>query len=276
MGKTSIQTSHVAFVGSVPENYDRFLGPVLFEPYARDLASRVAGLHPKKLVELPCDTYIVTRILSERLGSTAMIVATDLNQAMIDCGKQKFEAATNIRWQVVDATALPFSEASFDIAVCQFGWMFFPDKAKAFRESHRVLSNGGSLLFNVWDAIELNDLTNIAHSTIVSYFKTDPPRFYEVPFSFHNVEEVSAMLETAGFVDVRAETIKFKGRSGRTADVAHGLVHGNPSAEEILARRPDKLQDIEAAIAAEISRLFGNADIETSLQAIVFRAKKPS
>jgi len=152
---------NVLFQGAVPENYDRYLGPVIFEPWAEDLVLRLAGKKYERVLEIACGTGIVTRRLRDALPPIIKIVATDLNPDMFEFAKPKFKERENVIWQQADASALPFPNCSFDAAVCQFGVMFVPDKAAAMRESYRVLRSGGVFLFNVWDSFEANPFGQI-------------------------------------------------------------------------------------------------------------------
>src|SRR2546428_13393233 len=161
---------NVLFQGAVPENYDRYLGPVIFEPWAEDLVLRLAGKKYERVLEIACGTGIVTGRLRDVLPATTEIVATDLNPDMFEFAKRKFTNGEHGLWQQADASALAFPDRSFDAAVCQFGVMFVPDKAAVMRESYRVLRSGGVFLFNVWDSFEANPFGQIAHATIASFF----------------------------------------------------------------------------------------------------------
>ncbi len=172
---------HAAFVGSVPANYDRFLGPLLFHAYADDLAARLPVADGMRVLEVACGTGIVSERLARRLAGRGTLVATDLNAAMIDEARARRGGAA-IEWRPADGTALPFPDASFDAVVCQFGLMFFPDKAAGVREAWRVLRPGGRYLFNVWDAMERNPVIALTHETVASFFPADPPSFYAVPY----------------------------------------------------------------------------------------------
>ncbi len=132
------------FAGSIPEIYDRFLVPLIFEPYAVDLAGRVAALAPNDVLETAAGTGVLTRALSQQLPASAHIVATDLNQPMLDQAARRQQAGT-VEWKQADALALPFADRSFDVVACQFGVMFFPDKVKGYKEARRVLRPDGSL-----------------------------------------------------------------------------------------------------------------------------------
>src|SRR3954466_14058716 len=122
------------FAGSIPEAYDRYLGPVFFQPYGEDLAARLTVPEKGAVLELACGTGIVTRILRNRLPETIRLVATDLNQPMIENATRKFSVDDAIEWKQADASRLVFDDHAFDAVVCQFGFMFFPDKALSARE----------------------------------------------------------------------------------------------------------------------------------------------
>ena len=265
-------TDNAAFVGSIPENYDRYLGPVLFAPYAADLVERVAVPDSASVLELACGTGIVTRRLRDRLSPSVKIVATDLNDAMFNYASQKFRPG-EIEWQQADAGELPFPSESFDAIVCQFGLMFFPDKDRAVREAYRVLKPGGSFHFNVWDAIELNDFPQIAHREITKCFDDDPPTFYEVPFSFYDREPITALLTGAGFRNVEIATVSVEGEASSVAELTQGLIHGNPVVEAIRERDAALLPKIEAAVAAAVSESCGDPP-QGRLRAVVCAAVK--
>lgn len=265
-------TNNAAFVGSIPENYDRYLGPVLFEPYAADLAARVNVSDGAAVLELACGTGIVTRHLRDRLGSAVKITATDLNEAMMGYAARKFQPQDSIEWKQADATVLPCEDQSFDAVVCQFGVMFFPDKAAAAREAYRVLKPGGRFLFNVWDAIEHNDLPDIAHGNITKVFPDNPPDFYDVPFSYHDQEVLRSLLNTAGFKDIQITVLPFEGTGPSAKDLSKGLIHGNPVVTAIRERDESKVSEIEAAVEAEIRARCGDAPVRARLQAIVCTA----
>jgi SAM-dependent methyltransferase len=176
-----------------------------------------------------------------------------------------------VEWRQADAVALPFEAAAFDALVCQFGFMFVPDKAAAFREARRVLRPGSPLLFSVWDRIEANPFANAAHDTIGSFFET-PPTFYSLPFSFHDPAAIRAHLEAARFVDVAIERTVRPAVSPSTRDFAHGLVEGNPIAHAIqdagLAFAP-----IVDAVATVLRRVGGDAPFRSETRALLVSAR---
>ena len=264
---------NVLFQGAVPENYDRYLGPVIFEPWAEDLVLRLTGKKYERVLEIACGTGIVTRRLRDALPATTEIVATDLNPDMFEFAKPKFRNAETMIWQQADASALPFPNYSFDAALCQFGVMFVPDKAAAMRESYRVLRSGGVFLFNVWDSFEANPFGQIAHTTIASFFDHDPPNFYKIPFGFHDSTVIRRLLQHAGFEKIEASSETKACRSGSAREFATGLVRGNPVGAEATERGVDP-EDLIDAVAKRIAERFGAAPVESTMRAIVWRAMK--
>jgi ubiquinone/menaquinone biosynthesis C-methylase UbiE len=265
-------TDNAAFVGSIPENYDRYLGPVFFDPYAADLVARLNVPEDASVLELACGTGIVTRRLRDRLGPRAKLVATDLNDAMLAYAARKLGPEKDVEWKQADATDLPFTDQSFDAVVCQFGLMFFPDKEKALRETYRVLKPGGTFVFNVWDAIEHNDLPNLAHTIMTKFFADNPPDFYQVPFSFHDPEIIRSLLSAAGFREIQLSLVPLPAMSPSADEVTIGLVHGNPVINAIRERSESSLPEIEAAIAAAVATQFGAAPARATMQALICSA----
>lgn len=263
-----------SFVGSIPEFYDRHLGPNIFVDYADDIAKRVAAHSPKRVLELAAGTGIVTLALRKHLPASAHLTATDLNQPMIDIAEKKFVNPQNLTFRAVDAQNIPFPDGSFDAVICQFGVMFFPDKDRSYREVSRILTNGGRYIFNVWDAPSFNPFGRIAHETIGSFFKSDPPKFYQVPFGYHSIDAIKQSLIAAGFGGITVAVLDRTKEAGDLAEFAEGLVRGNPAIDEIKARATVSPETIIAAVAEKLKSEFGPSR-RMPLQAIVFEARKP-
>src|SRR5437763_2941191 len=172
----STHASDKVFAGSIPQIYEQYLVPLIFEPYAADLARRLASRKVTGILEIAAGTGVVTRALAAALPANVAIIATDLNQAMLDQAA-KVAISRPVEWRQADAMQLPFDDAAFDAVVCQFGAMFFPDKRKAYGEARRVLAPGGLFIFNVWDRIEENHFADAVTTAMASLFPTDPPRF---------------------------------------------------------------------------------------------------
>src|SRR3954463_8914927 len=225
------------FEGSIPETYDRFLGPLLFEPYARDLAARLAALAPARVLEMAAGTGVATRALP----ADTVIVATDLSRPMLDLAAARMETA-EVTWQQADALALQFGDGAFDAVACQFGAMFFPNKAAAYREARRVLRRGGRFVLSVWDRIRRNELAHMVAEALAALFPEAPPRFLaRVPYGYHDADAIIDELRAAGFVEVAVETVARRGRAPSPLHPAVGLCQGTPLRAEIEARAPGRL-----------------------------------
>lgn len=268
-----MKDEHAQFSGSIPATYDRHLGPMLFQPYAENLAARLPVAKNGSVLELACGTGILTRALRTHLPSTVKLTATDLNEPMFRHAAAKFRKDETVQWLQADACSLPFGDRMFDAVVCQFGIMFVPDKALAAREAHRVLKSGGLFLFNVWDAMEHNELGQLTHQTIASYFDKDPPTFYEIPFGYHDQDEIKRVLKEARFQEIKTEVVAKVGAANRAEDAATGLVQGNPVAVAIAERDPSLLPVINKAVAQAIAGRFGETDIRAPMRAIVVEAR---
>ena len=213
-------SSTSAFIGYVPEFYDRRMVPLLFAPYADELVARVPAREGLRVLELACGTGVVTKRLREALPASASLVATDLNEAMTNYARSAVPA-TGIDWRVADMQSLPFGDASFDVVVCQYGLMFPPDKPQAFREARRVLAPGGVLLANVWGSLDENPAMDVMNQALERVYRTIPG--VPTPYGYAR-DRVAADIAAAGWdarlddvnLDVDAATARVVGRA-RTA-----------------------------------------------------------
>ena len=266
------QASASSFVGSIPEFYDRHLGPVIFEPYARDLAARLPQRAGLCVLETACGTGIVTRSLLEQLPADGRLIATDLNEPMVAHARARMPADPRLELRQADAQALPFEDCSLGAVVCQFGVMFFPDKPLAMREAKRVLEPGGVLMFNVWDGFEANAFGRVAHETIAGFFAAEPPAIYRTALGWNDARAIRDTVEGAGFRDVRLEVVGRDVVSESAAHFATGLVKGNP------VMPPDGRSTVSAdaivdAIASRLATAWGSSPCRGPTRAIVVSAR---
>ena len=265
--------SDAVFAGSIPDLYDRLMVPLIFEPYAQDLARRAAAQRPAAVLEVAAGTGVVTRALDKVLGG-ARIVATDLNQPMLDFARLHHDHADRIEWRQADALALPFADRSFDIVLCQFGAMFFPDKQQGYREARRVLKPGGTYLFNVWDRIEHNDFADVVTSALAAQFPGDPPRFLaRTPHGYHDTAQIERELRAAGFTDVQCDWVEAVSKAASPLDVAIAYCQGTPLRNEIEARDPGGLERATRKATEALTENFGAGPIEGRIRACVIAAK---
>ena len=260
-----------AFAGSIPANYERYLGPFLFEPYALDLVSRLQDKKYDRILEIACGTGRVTSHLAKSVKHD-VLTATDLNQDMIDIAKEIVKDKT-INWQQADALELPFDDNSFDLVVIQFGIMFFPDREKGLREACRVLKPGGKLIFSTWNKVETVPAIYEGRKIIESYFGDDPPIFYGIPFSMFSEDELRDFAAGAGFKSIKVELVKKEGVSPSAADLTKGIVEGNPIYLSIIERIPASLQNIKEEVKNTLIEKFGEP-VKSPMQAWVVEATK--
>ena len=261
------------FSGSIPALYDQYLGPLIFEPYAADLAERVAKIGAKNLLEVAAGTGIATRALARSLPKGVAIVATDLNQPMLDFAEARSPAS--ITWRQADALKLPFEKASFDVVVCQFGMMFLSDKTAAFREALRVLQPSGTFVFSTWDRIEENEVAHAVAEGVAAFFPKDPPRFLaRTPYGYHDTNQIRGELQSGGFRWIELETIQYRSRARSHQDPAIGFCQGTPLRNEIEARDPGRLAEATDAAAASVAARFGVGPIDGKMQAHLITATR--
>jgi SAM-dependent methyltransferase len=256
------------FAGSIPQLYETHLVPLIFQPYAADLASRVASRTPSRVLEIAAGTGVVTRNLASALPESVTIVATDLNQPMLDLAS---EVGTKhpVQWRQADAMQLPFEGGRFDVVVCQFGVMFFPEKSKAFSEARRVLRSGGVFIFSVWDRIEENDFAHTVTKTLESLFPEDPPRFLaRTPHGYHDRATIERDLKHGGFLaSPHIGTLAARSQATSPQIPAIAYCQGTPLRNEIEARDESRLGEATDIAAKAIALRFGPGPVDGKIQA---------
>jgi SAM-dependent methyltransferase len=265
-------SSQVAFAGSVPSHYDRYLGPTLFEPYAIDLVGRLPVRPGMSVLEVAAGSGRVTRHLLARIPRDATLVATDLNPDMLEVARSQM-ADPRLEWRPANAQDLPFPDAAFDAVVCQFGAMFYPDPAQGHREAHRVLRPGGAYLLNVWGSQAENPWAAAVQRVMDAGFPGDPPQFMKKPFSMGDRSAVVSALTVTGFESVEAEWVDRNGASASAGALAMGAVQGSPLAGEVAQRGAD-LDEWVDRVREEFLKTFGEGEIETPLRALVVSARR--
>lgn len=259
------------FGGSMPEYYDRIMGPAQFERFGSDLARRLPQRPPGDVLEIACGTGIVTRQLRARLDPSLRLVATDLSKAMLEYARSKIDGA--IEWRPADAGALPFGDREFGAVVCAFGIMFVPDKGLALREARRVLREGGQLLFNVWDGLENNRHGNVADGVLGRLFPDRPEmKFGSMPYQFNDRSAIGGLLAEARFAPAVMEPVKLECSAPSARDFATGQLRGTPRGA-MVEQRIGKLDALIDEVAQGLARLGGERPFHYTPQALVIEAQ---
>lgn len=262
------------FAGSIPKFYDQYLVPLIFEPYADDLARRLASRPCSRVLEIAAGTGVVTRRLATLLPAQASIVATDLNRPMLDMAAE-IGTSRPVEWREADAMQLPFDEGLFDAVVCQFGVMFFPDKVKGNAEARRVLRDGGSYVLVIWNSVDANLATKHAGAAVADLFPDDTAAFYErIPFRYHDEATIEADLLAAGFREIAIETVELISRAASARDAAIALTQGTPMRSEIERRGPDALAMATDAAERALRQFEGSDGFAAPMSAHIVTARK--
>jgi SAM-dependent methyltransferase len=267
--------SHSAFIGEIPRNYEKYLGPLIFSEYAEDLANRITVPAGGLLLEIAAGTGMATRQLRDSISQDVRIVATDLNEGMLDIAKGKFESSENIEFEIANALDLPFDDATFDAVACQFSVMFFPDKLLSLREAARVLKPGGKFYFNIWDSFEHNHLIQTVNQTIAGCLPDNSPDFFNVPYGFYEIDVIKTLLFEAGFADIEISVLPRISATDEARDVAMGYVMGTPARLQIEQCAPESLSKIVDAVEHAVGKEFGYKSVKAKMQAMVFSAQYP-
>ncbi|AJP58387.1 SAM-dependent methyltransferase [Pandoraea vervacti] len=261
------------FDGSIPKCYDTLMVPLIFAAYAEDTAQLVAASSPDTVLETAAGSGALTRALAPRLVLHARYVVTDLNVPMLNYAASRQPEDVRIEWREADALALPFDAASFDVVVCQFGAMFFPDRTQGFAQALRVMKPGGRFIFSVWDRIETNEFADEVTNAVATLFPDDPPRFLaRTPHGYHDPARIREDLQRAGFTQIDIETRARTSVAASARDAAIAYCHGTPLRHALEARGAAALSLATDAATNAISARHGYGRVSGKIQAHIIVA----
>jgi SAM-dependent methyltransferase len=268
-------TEDKVFAGSIPEFYDTYMVPLIFEVYAEDLAARAASVAPMSVLETAAGSGVVSRSLVKHLHPDAQYVVTDLNQPMLDHAARRQLPDKRIEWRQADALDLPFEDRSFDLVICQYGAMFFPDRTKGYAEARRVLIEGGSFIFSVWDKIENNEFADVITNAVATVFPDNPPQFLaRTPHGYFEHDLIRADLSRAGFSDIHIVSKEEASRAPSAKQVAVAYCQGTPLRNEIEARDRNSLQHVTDIATGALEARYGKGPVVGKICAHIVTAIK--
>lgn len=271
--ENNLSSAAFTFSGSIPRHYDQYLGPMFFEPYAIDVSERIDSSSVHIGLEIACGTGRVTRHLRKVIPLTAKLIASDISPDMLAVAKEKLKGL-DIDWRIIDAHELPFGENTIDLVVCCFGYMFVPDKAKAFAEAYRVLKPGGIFLFTTWDKLESNAMSFVSRTIAKAYLEDPLPESYNLAFSMNDEMMIRKLATDAGFSKITIEKVRKISVCHSAKEATEGLVKGGPLCDEIAKRNPAWIDEIKIKVETELAEKFGKAPVAAPMTALVTQAWK--
>lgn len=271
----AMETHHNEFVGTIPENYERYFVPLIFKDYAEILAGMLDVGDGARVLETACGTGILTRNILRRLNGKAHLTATDFNEPMLAQAKQSVDDSPMISFQQADATELPFENNTFDAMFCQFGIMFFPNAEAAMCEAARVLKPGAKFHFSIWDTLENNGFANSVHNAIGALYPDDPPMFLTLPYGWRDITSITNTLQDAGFADIDVAVRPLTTQAPSARHIALGYGMGGPLANDVTLRGTLSLEQVIDALEASLQREYGEGTCTAPMQAIQFSATLP-
>jgi ubiquinone/menaquinone biosynthesis C-methylase UbiE len=262
------------FSGEAALNYDRYLGPLMFEPYAVDLISRINNTDVKSVLEIACGTGRVTRHLRNRFGANVKLTATDFNADMMAIAESKINDGSVI-FGIEDAQHLSFVDNTFDLVVCQFGLMFLQDKKKGLSEALRVLKPGGTFIFNTWDKTENTPLLKLIFNDIIlPYFKDEDTSRFLVPFSLFDAKVLKSWMDEIGFKDIETNRVLLKTSAPSSKEIINGFFLKHSLGAAVMAKNPADFDKTTEVMEKQIIKQFGEVNIELEFAALLFSGKK--
>ena len=264
------------FAGSVPENYERYLVPTIFSPWAVLLVDIAAPQLGERVLDVACGTGIVARLVAGRVGPGGKVVGLDSSPAMLAVARSVSPiSGAAVEWSEASALAIPFPEATFNLVLCQQGLQFFPDRPAALREVHRVLVPDGRLVLSVWRAIQYSPGFAILAEALARHVSSEAGKAMQTPFSLGEVDELRTLVVAAGFRDVTIRSAVKSLRFPSPEDFVRRYVAGSALAGLVAQVSPDIPEALLGDVRQELHNHVDDEGVAFPIEAHVVAARSP-
>jgi ubiquinone/menaquinone biosynthesis C-methylase UbiE len=266
------QTVYRDLQRTAAENYARDFVPLIPAPLAADLIETAAPEPGEYVVDLACGTGVVTRLAAERVGADGKVVGVDLTPGMLEVARATpVTAGAKIEWREADAAALPLSDESYDLVLCQLGLMFFPDRSAAVQEMRRVLSPGGRVAINAPGTMPR--LFDIMAEAVGRHINPELSGFLRAIFSLGE-SELRRLLDDARFHYVTTKSVVKTLRLPPPAEFLWKYLQATPIAGLVMGADDDRRQALEDEVVARWQDFVDDGGLAIEVPVVTATARK--
>jgi ubiquinone/menaquinone biosynthesis C-methylase UbiE len=258
--------------GDAASAYEAQKVPTVFLPLTTLMLDHFEVRPGERVIDVACGTGIVARLVAPKVGASGRVVGVDWSEPMLGIARAAAAGRSDIlEWRQADVTALPFERGAFDVAFCQQGLQFFPDKPAALAEIRRVLDDGGRLALSVWS--EPSPLFVALAGVLAKYIGDEVAERWLAPYSFRDGEVIGALVTAAGFSHVELQALTIDRRIGPAEVSIPSEIAGNPAGAHFAKCDPDTRRRIVAEAAAILAPYRTDAGFTMPQESHLFLAR---
>lgn len=234
---------------STAEANEKELVPAISGPWTERIVDLAAPQGGEQVLDVACGTGIAARLAATRLGGSGKVVGLDNDAAMLQVARR---IAPSIEWHCASALEMPFDQASFDVALCVLGLMFFPDPARGIAEIRRVLKRSGRFVALVRGPLEFNKAED-ALIVALERLGVDTATARKA-YCLSDPDRLRAMSKQAGFSTVEIRTEDGLSRFPSVQAFFRAMINGAYVFRRAFALLPD---DRRAEFSAHVDQILG-------------------
>jgi ubiquinone/menaquinone biosynthesis C-methylase UbiE len=247
-------------VGEGPTNYQGFLVPGMFTPFAVRLIADLEITPGSAVLDVACGTGVVTRLAARATGTTGTVSGVDIGPPMLAVARTQAAEPDSAPITYLEGSALdlPLADRSFDFATCHHGFQFFPDRVPAAKELHRVLCPSGRVAIACWTRLEETSVFRAIRDALQFYVSEEAGQMMYSPFSVP-AAELTALLETAGFTEARVERVELMASFPAVPDLGARVIAAGPVAAQF-NQAPVAAREAVVAAVKEVAEQHTDGD----------------